>query len=64
MEISKAISLFKLIIQKITSERAKNGSFRIRQYNDAIKILEKWEGTEYNDITLMEKHFKSVCSAS
>jgi len=59
MEISKAISLFKLIIQKITSERAKNGSFRIRQYNDAIKILEKWEGTEYNDITVMEKHFKN-----
>ena len=59
MEIVKAISLFKLIIQKITSERAKNGSFRIRHYNDAIKILEKWEGTHCDDITLMETHFKN-----
>ena len=59
MEISKAVGLFKLIIQKITSERAKNGSFRIRHYNDAIKILEKWDGTHYDDIKVMEQHFKN-----
>lgn len=57
--VSKAIQLFKLIIQKITSEREKNASFRIRQYNDAIKILEKWEDETYNTVEEMETHFKS-----
>lgn len=58
-EIGTAIRLFKLIIHKITSERNKNASFRIRHYNDAIKILEKWDGTHCDDMSQMEAHFKS-----
>ena len=57
-DIRNAIHLLKLIIQKITSEREKNASFRIRQYNDAIKILEKWPEETYDSITDMETHFK------
>ena len=57
--ITTAVSSFKLIIQKITSERQKNGSFRIRHYNDAIKILEKWDGVSCNSISQMETHFKN-----
>ena len=58
VEIKTAIHLFKLIIQKITSEREKNATFRIRHYNDAIKILEKWPEESFDNIQLIENHFK------
>ena len=56
--ISNAINSLNLIVHKINSDGAKNGSFRSRHYMDAIKILQKWENEYYNDIALMEKHFK------
>ena len=48
-----------ILIQKTTIDAEKSAGFKIRQYNDAIKIMQKYPHDILTDAKDVEAHFKA-----